>query len=188
MKKTFMLLAMAGACLMAQGQFTIVPTDTIVGRANHFYYLPYWYDDCHYYQEDTCAFRGTILFQRAGYPGLPFDDVVAEEHYAQQELAVRGLAAMVRATDDLGGTASRPPTNPWRNAETLILSPTLESSGLSALGHRSSQTDAPAGEHLRRPQRHNGVRRLLPLRGHVRRATESARHLLHRRHVPQQYL
>lgn len=121
MKKTFMLLAMAGACLMAQGQFAIVPTDTIVGRANHFYYLPYWYDDCHYYQEDTCAFRGTILFQRAGYPGLPFDDVVAEEHYAQQELAVRGLAAMVRATDDLGGTAARPPSNPWRNAETLIL-------------------------------------------------------------------
>jgi hypothetical protein len=121
MKKTISLIAMIGICFLMHGQFTIQPTDTIVGRTNHYYYLPYWYDDCHYYQEDSILFNGMPIVQYMPIPTNSFDYILAEEHYAQQEMLVRGLAAMVMSTEGRRGTFSHPPTNPWRGEEKLFL-------------------------------------------------------------------
>ena len=115
MKKTTLLIAMVAASLLAHSQSPIQPTDTIVGRANHYFYLPYWYDECEFYQRDTIGFRPTTLFQHEMYPTTSFDYLLAEEHYAEQEIAVRGVAVMV-PRNPLGNAA-----NPWRGEEKLFL-------------------------------------------------------------------
>lgn len=106
--------------MMAHSQVNLQTTDTIVGRANRFYYLPQWYDDCYMYEMDTVGFKGTNLFQHETYPTTSFDYVIAEEHYTPQWLTVKGLAAMVSINLG-GGTAANPPANPWRGMEKMYL-------------------------------------------------------------------
>lgn len=120
MKKAVSLILITGTCLLAQGQLPIATTDTIVGRADHLYYLPYWYDQCQFYQDDTVRFKCMDVTQFDYMATERFDYVVAEEHYALQPILVRGLAAMV-SKNCRGGTFALSPTNPRRGAEKLYL-------------------------------------------------------------------
>lgn len=122
MKKNVLFIILVGLCATSHSQFFIQPTDTIVGRSDNYYYRPYWYDDCDYFQDDTARYVGLPRILYNPWPQDAFNGKLAEEHYAQQPLQVWGVAAMVSwEYNESGGLVDNPPANPWRGVETLYL-------------------------------------------------------------------
>lgn len=117
MKKTLFLLALSVICASTSAQFIFLPTDTIIGRSDHYYYHPYWYDECNLFLEDSVRFLGMPVTLGSGMPASSYNGVLAQEHYAAQPLVVRGVAAMVSWFQAMDS----PPLFPFRAEERVFI-------------------------------------------------------------------